>query len=64
MIILTSELKLKKSIIYQLIVTDKLVLGAIYSTCLVYTTTIIHLAIGKKGGYLPSSEAIHLHLSE
>ena len=44
--------KLQKSIICQLNVTDKTVRGAIFSTCVVYTKTIIHLGVGESGGYL------------
>ena len=44
--------KLQKSIIFQLNVTDKAVRGAIFSSCVVYTKTIIHLGIGESGGYL------------
>ena len=36
-----------KSIIFLLIDTDIVVLVAIYSTCVVYTKTIIHLGVGK-----------------
>ena len=63
----------KKSIIFQLIVTDKVVFGAIYSTCVIYTKTtiIIHLGVSESGGYLPChfmarqiSTTIHHHLSE
>ena len=39
-----------KSIISQLIVTDKVVFGAIYLTCGVYTKTIIHFGVGESGG--------------
>ena len=36
------------------IVTNKVALwAASYSTCVVYTKTIIHLSVGKGGGYLP-----------
>lgn len=45
--------------------------GAIYSTCVVYTKTIIDLRVGESGGFLPHhfaaqqiSTKIHLHLSE
>ena len=42
------RVKLKKSIIFQFIVTDRVVFGAIYSTCVVYTKTIIHLHIDEQ----------------
>ena len=64
------HVKLKKSILFQFIVTDKVVFDAIYSTCVVYIKTIIiiiviiiiiiiiiHLGVGKSGGYLQSHEA-------
>ena len=36
------------------IVTNKVTLWiASYSACMVYTKTIIHLSVGKSGGYLP-----------
>ena len=65
--------KLKKLIIFQFIVTDKVVFGAIFLTCAVYTKRIIiiHLSVSESGGYLPCcfasqqiSASIHLHLSE
>ena len=41
-------------IIFQLIVTDKVDLDSIYSTCVVYTKTIIiitiHVSVGESGG--------------
>ena len=46
-------MKLQKSIIFQFIVMDKVVFGAIFSTCVVYTKTvinIIHLGTSKSGG--------------
>ena len=39
--------KLLKSIIFQLIVADKVVFGPIFSTFVLYTKTIIHLGAGK-----------------
>ena len=30
-----------------------ILLTASYSTCVVYTKTIIHLSVGESGGYLP-----------
>ena len=45
--------KLQKSIIFQFIVTGKVVIGAIFSNCVVYTKTIIHLGVGETCGYLP-----------
>jgi len=39
--------KLQKLTIYQLIVTDKVLFGAIFSTCVVYTKTMIHLHLGE-----------------
>ena len=63
--------KLQNSIIFQFIVTDKVVFGAIFSTCVVYTKTIIHLSVGESGGYLPRcfasrqiSTTVHLHFGE
>ena len=47
--------KLSKSIIFQLIVTDKVVLCAIYSTCARYTKTIIHLGVGESKGNRPEA---------
>ena len=46
--------KLQKLTIFQFIVTDKVVFGTIFSTCVVYTKTIIiHLGVSESGGYLP-----------
>ena len=39
--------KLEKSIIFLLIVSDIVVFGAIYSTCVVYTKTIINLGVSE-----------------
>jgi len=39
--------KTLKIIIFLLIVTDIVVFGAIYPTCMVYTTTIILLGVGE-----------------
>ena len=67
------HVKPTKSIIFQFIVTDKVVFGTIYSTCVVYAKTIIiiHLGVGENGGYLPCcftarqiSTTIHLLISE
>ena len=33
--------------------TESNVLAVSYSTCVVYTKTIIHLSVGESGGYLP-----------
>ena len=58
---------------FLLIVTDIVVFGTIYSTCVVYTKTIIiHLGVSECSvGYLPHhfttqqiSTTIHLHLRE
>ena len=38
---------------FGLIVTDKVVFGAIYLTCVISTMTIIHLGVVESGGYLP-----------
>ena len=43
----------RNSIISQLIVTDKVVFGAILSTYVIYTKIIIHLGVGESGGYYP-----------
>ena len=55
----------------MLIVTDIVLFGVIYSTCVVYTKTIIHLGVGESSGYSSRcfagrqiSTTIHLHLSE
>ena len=62
------RVKRKKSIIFQSVVTDKVVFGAIYST--LCTKTIILLGVGESGGYSPRLFAarqivtIHLLLSE
>ena len=40
------KFKLKKLITFQLIVTDKVVFGTIYSTCVIYTKTII-ISVGE-----------------
>ena len=45
--------KLYKSIIFQLIVTNEVNFGVIFSTCVVYAKTIIYLDVGESGGYLP-----------
>ena len=52
-------------------VTNKVNLwAASYSSCVVYTKTIIiiiHLSVGESGGYLPRREissTIHLHFGE
>ena len=43
--------KLQKSIIFQFIVIDRVDFGAIFSTCVVYTKTIIiYLGVGESGG--------------
>ena len=39
--------KLEKSTIFQLIVTDEVVFGTIFPTCVVYTKTIIHLHLSE-----------------
>ena len=41
-----------ESIISQLIFTDKVVFVAIFSTCVIYTKTIINLTVGVSGEYL------------
>lgn len=48
--------KLYKSIIFQLIVTNEVIFGVIFSTCVVYTKTIIYLDVGESGGYLPARQ--------
>ena len=51
--------------------TNKLVFGANFSTCVVYTKIVIHLGVGESGGYLPRrfasrqiSTTIYLQLNE
>ena len=46
-------MKPKKSIIFQFIVADKVVFGAIYSTCVLYTKPNIPLAASRLGKYPP-----------
>ena len=41
---------------FPVIVTDKLVFGAIFPTYVVYTKTIIHLGVDESGGYLEEKE--------
>ena len=54
-VLLTSEQPKKNKMAFvQYIVTNKVTLwAASYSTCVVYTKTIIHLSVGESGGYLP-----------
>ena len=65
-------MKLQNLIIFLLIVTDTVVFGTIYSTCVVYTkATSFTLVSVNSRGYLPHrfvarqiSNTIHLHLCE
>ena len=60
-----------KLITFQLITTNKVLFGAIFSNRVLHTYSRIHLGVSESGGYLPQRFAprqipttIHLHLSE
>ena len=52
----------QKSIIFQFNVTDKVIIGAIFSNCVVYNKTIIHLGVGESGGCLPRRFAAKVNI--